>query len=97
MRKRAPERYVLMTLGFEIILSYIYICTICNKYMCMYMYTFIYMYIKLTKMYHYMLKHHLQLSCMMHDENVNIMFETSRSNNADRSHHQDMLANVSVF
>ena len=68
MRKREREWYVLMTLGFEIILTYIYMCTICNKYMCMYMYTFIYMYINLRKMYRYMLKHHLQFSHMMHDE-----------------------------
>ena len=61
------------------------------------MYTFICMYINLTKMHHYMLKHHLQLSRMMNDENFNIMFGTSGSNNADGSHHQDMLANVSVF
>lgn len=88
---------MLVTLGFEIILTYIYMCTICNKYMCMYMYTFICMYINLTKMYDYMLKHHLQFSHMMRDENVNITFGTSGSNNADGSDHQDMLANVSVF
>ena len=76
---------------------HVYMCTICNKYMCIYMYTFICMYINLTKIYHYMLKHHLQLSFMMNDENVNITFGTSGSNNADGSHHQDMLANVSVF
>ena len=63
----------------------------------MYMYTFIFMYINLTKMYHYMLKHHLQLSHMMNDENFNIMFGASSSNNQDGSHHQDMLTNVSVF
>ena len=43
------------------------------------------------------LKHHLQFSHMMRDENVNITFGTSGSNNADGSDHQDMLENVSVF
>ena len=60
-------------------------------------YIYLYVYINLTKMYDYMLKHHLQFSHMMHDENVNITFETSGSKNADGSDHQDMLANVSVF
>ena len=63
----------------------------------MYMYTFICMYINLTKMYHYMLKHHLQFSCLMNDENVNITFGASGSINQDGSHHQDMLTNISVF
>ena len=63
----------------------------------MYIYTFICMYINLTKMYHYMLKHHSQLSLLMNDENVNIMFRASGSNNQDGSHNQDMLTNVSVF
>ena len=62
----------------------------------MYMYTFISMHINLTKNYHYMLKHHLELSRMMNDENVNIKFRTSGSNNADGSHHQDMLENVCI-
>ena len=41
-----------------------------------------------------MLKHHLQFSGMMHDENVNITFETSGSNDADGLDHHDMLAHV---
>ena len=61
------------------------------------MYIFICMYINLTKMYHYMLKNHLQSSHMMNDENVNITFGASGSNNQDGSHHQDMLKNVIVF
>ena len=94
MRKRAPERYVLVTLGFEIIFTYT--CTICNKYICMYtcMYIYLYVYINLTKMYDYMLKHHLQFSGMMRDENVNITFGTSSSNDVAGSGHHDMLANV---
>ena len=70
-------------------------CTICNKYMCMY--TCIHLFvcdINLTKRYDYMLKHHLQFSGMMRDENVNIMFGTSGSNDADGSDHHDMLAYV---
>ena len=74
----------------------------------MYMYTFICMYINLKKMYDYMLKHHLQLSRMMNEENVNITIGASGSNNQDGSHHQshnqygshhqdDTLAHVSVF
>ena len=63
----------------------------------MHVYVFIHIYINLTKMYHYMLKHHLQLSRMMNDENVNITFEASGSNNQDGSHHQDMLTNVKCF
>ena len=65
--------------------------------MYVHVYIYFYVYINLTKMYDYMLKHHLQFSGMMHDENVNITFRTSGSNNADGSDHQDMLANVSVF
>ena len=45
-------------------------------------------------MYDYMLKHHLQFSGMMRDENVNITFGTSGSNDADGSDHHDMLAHV---
>ena len=41
-----------------------------------------------------MLKHHLQFSGMMRDENVNITFGTSASNDADGSDHHDMLAHV---
>ena len=44
-----------------------------------------------------MLKHHLQFSGKMRDENVNITFGTSNSNDADGSDHHDMLAHVSVF
>ena len=65
--------------------------------MYVHVYIYLYVYINLTKMYDYMLKHHLQFSHTMHDENVNITFGTSGSNNADGSDHQDMLANVSVF
>ena len=65
--------------------------------MYVHVYIYLYVYINLTKMYDYMLKHHLQFSGMMHDKNGNIMFGTSGSNNADGSYHQDMLENVSVF
>ena len=41
-----------------------------------------------------MLKHHLQFSGMMRDENVNIMFGTSGSNDADGLNDHDMLAHV---
>ena len=65
--------------------------------MYVHVYIYLYVYINLKKMYVYMLKHHLQFSHMMRDENVNITFRTSSSNDVDGSDHHDMLANVSVF
>ena len=65
--------------------------------MYVHVYIYLYVYINLTKMYDYMLKHHLQFSGMLRDENVNITFGTSGSNDANGSDHHDMLANVSVF
>ena len=43
-----------------------------------------------------MLKHHLQFSQLMNDENVNISFGDSGSFNQDGTQHQD-TENVSVF
>ena len=94
MRKRAPERYVLVTLGFEIIFTYTCVQFVINTCVCTHVYIYLYVYINLTKMYDYMLKHHLQFSGMMRDENVNITFGTSGSNHADGSDHHDMLAHV---
>ena len=62
--------------------------------MYVHVYIYFYVYINLTKMYDYMLKHHLQFSDMMRDENVNITFGTSSSNDADGFDHHDMLAHV---
>ena len=62
--------------------------------MYVHVYIYLYVYINLTKMYDYMLKHHLQFSGMMRDENVNITFGTSGSNDAAGSGHHDMLAHV---
>ena len=62
--------------------------------MYVHVYIYFYVYINITKMYDYMLKHHLQFSGMMCDENVNITFGTSGSNDADGSDHHDMLAHV---
>ena len=94
MRKRAPERYVLVTLGFEIIFTYTCVQFVINTCVCTHVYIYLYVYINLTKMYDYMLKHHLQFLGMMRDENVNITFGTSGSNNANGSDHHDMLAHV---
>ena len=65
--------------------------------MYVHVYIYLYVYINLKKVYDYMLKHHLQFSGMMRDENVNITFGTFGSNNADGSDHYDILPNVSVF
>ena len=65
--------------------------------MYVHVYIYLYVYINLAKMYDYMLKHHLQFSGMMRDENVNITFGTSSSNDADGSDHHHMLENVRVF
>ena len=94
MRKRALERYVLVPLGFEIIFTYTCVEFVINTCVCTHVYIYLYVYINLTKMYDYMLKHHLQFSVMMRDENVNITFGTSGSNDADGSAHHDMLADV---
>ena len=56
----------------------------------------LFVYINLTKMYHYMLTPFAVVT-LDDEENVNITFRASGSNNQDGSHHQDMLVNFSVF